>query len=313
MSHTSNFGGTRQTREHYLEAHPTIIQGKYPGTRFDRTTQNGAKYLQSGDVISIGAAMVNTNAAQDYGIDDRFVVEYKLKDGASLYYDIVKEDTKIGTSPYFKGAHELRIHDANDADGARKPFQFLPWEEHKITWMKLEMKPGFFITGPLSGCQVYVATRAGKTYVYHANSNAMGGSDQAALKRPDLSIDYMDKLYAKAAQNGATLTHRLCKDDYVATREVRQGNGAYVTELTDVFSRYKTAKETSKKPHRTARTDVTVGKGSSLGFVFGVHAGNGWSFYYHACALLSYGRGWFRFDVKGEFKVVVPCASLPTA
>lgn len=84
----------------------------------------------------------------------------------------------------------LRIGKDSDAYHTVVPFfdavdhgiRYLPWRANAVTFMSLDGAAKTFFTGPLSGCSIFIGQSAGTYWVFHANRNASGTSDNAAVK-----------------------------------------------------------------------------------------------------------------------------------
>jgi len=95
------------------------------------------------------------------------------------------------------------------AGGGGKEVIFLPWQEDRCTLTVLSNSADLFLTGPLSGCNVYLATRAGSPpMVFHANANANSSS-------VPLNNQAKDAEAAKiAGEKGYSITNRLARGQY---------------------------------------------------------------------------------------------------
>lgn len=63
------------------------------------------------------------------------------------------------------------------------PDRYLPFAADKLSTMQLKGGAQRFVTGPLSGCNIYVVNHADGPWVFHVNSNATGadaGANQTA-------------------------------------------------------------------------------------------------------------------------------------
>jgi hypothetical protein len=69
-------------------------------------------------------------------------------------------------------------------------YQLLPYEENKLTYTKVSDKAKAFLTGPLSGCHVYVAKKGGEWYVFHVNANGNNASfDENVQQKRKMFLD----------------------------------------------------------------------------------------------------------------------------
>jgi hypothetical protein len=121
------------------------------------------------------------------------------------------------------GVKTLHVIEATADCGVRA----LPWVEPDLssasasgTYMKLDAAAQFFVTGPIEGCFVYVATRGNvlanpDIYIFHVNANGVGGHANAIAKdglvRPIL------------VAKGLTIRQRLSHADYTKVGSTCQG------------------------------------------------------------------------------------------
>jgi hypothetical protein len=95
------------------------------------------------------------------------------------------------------------------AGGGGKEVIFLPWQEDRCTLTVLSNTADLFLTGPLSGCNVYLATRPGSPpMVFHGNANANSSSVSLNNQAKDTEAA------AIAGEKGYTITHRLARGQY---------------------------------------------------------------------------------------------------
>jgi hypothetical protein len=73
-------------------------------------------------------------------------------------------------------------------EGAR----YLPWEPNKCSYMALDEKAKFAVTGPLSGCNIFVAGSRRKPMLFHTNCNDTGGIDADNLKKRRWVLDVIN-------------------------------------------------------------------------------------------------------------------------
>lgn len=90
-----------------------------------------------------------------------------------------------------------------------KEVAFLPWQEDTCTVTTLSRSAELFLTGPLSGCNVYLATKNNlPPLVFHANANANSADVGLNNAAKDAEADRI------AAESGHTITHRLARGEY---------------------------------------------------------------------------------------------------
>lgn len=95
------------------------------------------------------------------------------------------------------------------AGAGGKEVAFLPWQEDKCTATTLSDSAELFLTGPLSGCNVYLATKAGHPpMVFHGNSN----TNSSDLKANNIAKDTEAALIASA--QGYKIVNRLARGTY---------------------------------------------------------------------------------------------------
>jgi hypothetical protein len=86
-----------------------------------------------------------------------------------------------------------------------KPYRFLPYQENTCTVLQLDAAAQLLLTGPLTGCHVYVGGPVATPSVCHVNRNDLGmGATNAAAKRT----------MALGALGAAGFTFRLEADHY---------------------------------------------------------------------------------------------------
>ncbi|MFC1705995.1 hypothetical protein ACFL59_04125 [Planctomycetota bacterium] len=96
----------------------------------------------------------------------------------------------------------------------------LPWLENGCTFTQLDKDADLFLTGPLSGCHVYVASgKKGQPYVLHANSNSTGSDKKANILVKDKMAQNIigwlnDPKGKKGGKGDIQLTHRLARGEY---------------------------------------------------------------------------------------------------
>lgn len=88
-------------------------------------------------------------------------------------------------------------------------FAFLPWREDTCTATTLFSSADIFLTGPLSGCNIYIGEKTGYwPLVLHANSNKNAEDKTANLIAKDTDAINI------ATKMGYKLTHRLARGAY---------------------------------------------------------------------------------------------------
>lgn len=92
---------------------------------------------------------------------------------------------------------------------------FLPYEDSAITMTKVSSKAMWFFTGPLSGCNVYVATHAGsEPYVLHANLNNKDSNVKENVKAKDELAKKALAEIKKETKLDYAITRRLARGEY---------------------------------------------------------------------------------------------------
>ena len=95
------------------------------------------------------------------------------------------------------------------AGAGGKEVAFLPWQEDKCTATTLSDSADLFLTGPLSGCNVYLCTKPGKPpMVFHGNSNTNSSDLKANNTAKDAEATKI------ASEKGYTITNRLARGSY---------------------------------------------------------------------------------------------------
>jgi hypothetical protein len=145
----------------------------------------------------------------EVGGPDYYLCEQRRNAGVRLY-----ENHSV-----YKGTRNISLVLATE-EGAPKVC-FLPWRDSRLTYCKLGSDTHLVLTGPLTGCSVFVADVAGHgeengTYLFHVNTNASGlkGSAAAEAQRRkfDAAVEY---LWPGASE----LTHSLTSVDYRSTTD----------------------------------------------------------------------------------------------
>ncbi len=86
---------------------------------------------------------------------------------------------------------------------------FLPWQEDRCTLTKMSNHATLFLTGPLTGCNIYIAAKPGhRLLAFHGNLNSDGEDRNTNNVRKDKEAINI------ASERGFTLTHRLARGDY---------------------------------------------------------------------------------------------------
>ena len=111
--------------------------------------------------------------------------------------------------PSYPGARHLEVGEAEE-EGAKKVC-FLPWEDSKLTYRKLDDDADLVLTGPLNGCSVFVVEVTGDedgkdTYLFHVNANAGRDGHFVAAQRAKFEAA-LERLWPDSGRR--TLTHRL--------------------------------------------------------------------------------------------------------
>lgn len=105
-----------------------------------------------------------------------------------------------------KGAKEL----VASTTGKGAALTFLPWNPNGITFIKMNPKTKVFLTGPLSGCNVYVCRAdKGDPIVMHANSN-----ESASDKVKNSQAKDMLAVAGITPKDGYTIRERLARFEY---------------------------------------------------------------------------------------------------
>jgi hypothetical protein len=140
----------------------------------------------------------------------------------------------------YLAARDLQVV-ATEEEGAQLVL-YLPWQDSKLTYRKLDDDAHLVLTGPLNGCSVFVVEvtdgESGKdTYLFHVNTNTSGlrGSEAADAQRSKFDTA-LDRLWPDASKR--RVTHRLGFSDYGPRRGavaaeaiaygVRSGSGEWV-------------------------------------------------------------------------------------
>ncbi|WP_198378456.1 hypothetical protein [Neoroseomonas rubea] len=101
----------------------------------------------------------------------------------------------------------IRVLESNNH--AHKRVCFLPWQEDKCTLTKMSSRATVFLTGPLTGCNVYLAAKDGhRLLAFHGNLNSDGEDRNTNNVRKDKEAINI------ATERGYILTHRLARGDY---------------------------------------------------------------------------------------------------
>jgi hypothetical protein len=147
------------------------------------------------------------------------------KPGGPDYFDFRQSENAtvrfFAAHQRYKGARELRVVPA-DEEGTTK-VQFLPWQDSKLTYCKLDPDTRLVLTGPMNGCSVYVVVVTGRgeddgTYLFHVNAN------MSHLKGATAAGRHKDTLTAAVAfmwgeKGTATITRGVTSVQYGASAE----------------------------------------------------------------------------------------------
>jgi hypothetical protein len=117
----------------------------------------------------------------------------------------VRLAAEIRTDPYMNFAHRITVYAGSDG----KKVCFLPWKENFCSITALDAAADLFLTGPLSGCHIYFATKSGfPPMVFHANANDddMSSAQNKALK-DNLAMNI-------ASSKGYKVVKRLARGEY---------------------------------------------------------------------------------------------------
>lgn len=117
----------------------------------------------------------------------------------------VRLTAEIRKDPYMDFAHRITVH----AGSGGKKVCFLPWKENFCCITALDAGADLFLTGPLSGCHIYFATKSGfPPMVFHANANDddKGATYNKALK-DNLAMNI-------ASSKGYKIVKRLARGEY---------------------------------------------------------------------------------------------------
>jgi hypothetical protein len=192
------------------------------------------------DVLRAGCYAMTTSSAF---LEDAITQTAQLtadEQGGPDYYLIEQEgNATVGfyeKHPSYPGARHIEV-ERTKKEGEPKMY-FLPWEDSKLTYCKLENDARLVLTGPLNGCSVFVvevANDGGKdTYLFHVNANVVGNGGYAEAQRAKFDAA-LGRLWPDSSKR--TLTHRLDYSGYrPSTRElsaeaivygVRSGSGEW--------------------------------------------------------------------------------------
>jgi hypothetical protein len=113
--------------------------------------------------------------------------------------------------PQFPGILPIRL--AVSKGGPDTGVRFLRWQDNKLTGTVLDENASLVFTGPLQGCNVYVATvpggtGEGETVLMHANANDAPTEAENEPIKAGKARDFA------ADMGGARITHRLSRADY---------------------------------------------------------------------------------------------------
>jgi hypothetical protein len=114
------------------------------------------------------------------------------------------------------GVHNLEVV-AAEAEGTSR-VQFLPWRDSMLTYCRLDDDAHLVLTGPITGCSVYVVEVTGRgeengTYMFHVNANSSGrkGREAAEVQVRKFGTA-LDRLWPNVSER--TVTQRLTSDEY---------------------------------------------------------------------------------------------------
>lgn len=137
------------------------------------------------------------------GTPDEDLLVYAQVAGRCFRPAIYTQSIKV----QFAGSKALSLRLTAGADSG---VRVLPWEAGKLTATTLDANATTFFTGPLQGCDVFVAQdAAGTVTVLHANANAY----QDPEDNEGAKLAKADTLTALLG-GGCALTHRLRRRDY---------------------------------------------------------------------------------------------------
>lgn len=108
---------------------------------------------------------------------------------AGINLDGTSANQRIGTGS--KAIHTvIPISDTTD-----RGVRYLPWKPNAVTYMTLDAGARTFFTGPLSGCSIFIGKQGNTYWAFHANRNASGTADNAAVKA-SMTTDVITRLPA---------------------------------------------------------------------------------------------------------------------
>ncbi len=101
---------------------------------------------------------------------------------AHVHFDIKAESNTVQTRRQgVQTRNMLRaFHRPNAPDTGGR---YLPWLEDHCTYVRLDSKARFAVTGPLSGCNIYVGGAAEDLFLFHTNLNGDPGPAGDVKKR----------------------------------------------------------------------------------------------------------------------------------
>jgi hypothetical protein len=112
----------------------------------------------------------------------------------------------------YPGARQIEVVESLTEDTEK--VCFLPWQESKLTYRRLDDDADLALTGPLNGCSVYVvrveAEEESGTYLFHVNANEQSDGDYIRAQRAKFTAA-LTSLWPETAR---TVTHRLDFSNY---------------------------------------------------------------------------------------------------
>jgi hypothetical protein len=141
---------------------------------------------------------------------DVFIITYQLG-GEAIYF--AQKPSKHLTISLEEGANKtapksLKLVESIVATDIR----FLPWQADKVTYCELDSQAGWFFTGPMQGCHIYVGydSAAHTSYVFHVNANSQDTDiDRNIVAKDNKVIHLVDQMLPNVK-----ITHRLGRDEY---------------------------------------------------------------------------------------------------
>jgi hypothetical protein len=152
-------------------------------------------------------------------LDDAFTqnprLPYGRPNGPDYYLIEQKRNVTVrfyASHPSYPGARQIEVGEAED-EGAKK-VRFLPWQDGKLTYCKLDDDADLVLTGPLNGCSVFVVEVTGEdgkeTYLFHVNANGVGSAGYTRAQGEKFNAA-VDRLWLGGGENRS---HSLRFSDY---------------------------------------------------------------------------------------------------